>query len=85
MAGHESSQCHNEVRLRGGGRGGAGRRAGVAEWEPNDLRDLEKAVYLLENPGLVARISDAVGTPIEYVLDRLPKGAGAKISKTVHA
>ena len=57
----------------------------VTEWAPNDLGDLENAVDLLENPGLVAKISDAVGTPIEYVLDRLPRGAGDKISKAVHA
>ena len=54
------------------------------EWEKKDLQDLETAVNLLENPGFIAKISDLVGTPIEYVFDKLPKGASEKISKTVH-
>ncbi len=54
------------------------------EWEHNDLDDLASAVMLLENPGFIAKISDAVGTPVEFVLDRLPKGAGDKITKAVH-
>ena len=54
------------------------------EWEKKDLQDLETAVNLLENPGFIAKISDLVGKPIEFVLDKLPSGASDKISKAVH-
>ena len=54
------------------------------EWEKKDLQDLETAVNLLENPGFIAKISDLLGTPIEFVFDKLPSGASNKISKTVH-
>jgi hypothetical protein len=53
-------------------------------WEEKDLEDLTTAVNILENPGFIAKISDLVGTPIEFVFDRLPSGAGDKISKVVH-
>jgi hypothetical protein len=53
-------------------------------WEKKDLEDLRTAVNLLENPGFIAKISDLVGTPIEFVIDKLPRGAGDKISKAVH-
>ena len=55
------------------------------EWDDQDLQDLVTAAELLESPGFIARVSGLVGTPIEYVLDRLPKGAGDKITKAVHA
>ena len=54
------------------------------EWDAQDLQDLATAVKLLENPGLVAKISDLVGTPIEYLVKRLPSGTADKISRTVH-
>ena len=54
------------------------------EWVESDLSELASAVELLENPGFIAKISDAVGTPVEYVLDKLPKGAGDKITRVVH-
>ena len=54
------------------------------EWKERDLEDLNTAVSMLENPGFIAKISDLVGTPIEFVFDRLPSGAGDKISKAVH-
>jgi hypothetical protein len=54
------------------------------EWRREDMSDLEAAVELLENPGFIARASDLVGTPIEYVLGKLPKNAGDKITATVH-
>lgn len=47
----------------------------------DEMRELEDAVYLLENPGFAARISNAVGWPIERVLSMLPKGATSVISK----
>jgi hypothetical protein len=54
------------------------------EWEEKDLQDLETAVELLESPGFIAKVSGLMGAPIEYVLDRLPKGAGDKITNAVH-
>jgi hypothetical protein len=54
------------------------------EWNEQDLVDLEKAADLLEHPRFIARVSDIVGTPIEFVLDRLPSGAGGAITKAVH-
>jgi len=56
----------------------------LMEWEEKDLQDLETAASLLETPGFIAKVSGLVGTPIEYVLDKLPKGAGDKITKAVH-
>lgn len=46
---------------------------------PEDRADLERAVALLENPGLIARLSDVLGKPVEIVLDRLPAGAASTI------
>jgi hypothetical protein len=53
------------------------------EWNETDLEDLETAAGLLESPGFIARVSGVVGMPIEYVLDRLPRAAGDKITRTV--
>ena len=47
-----------------------------------DLTDLQYAKTLLENPGLAARISNAVGTPIEKGLAMLPEGANEIIITT---
>jgi predicted outer membrane lipoprotein len=41
-----------------------------------ELADLAYAKTLLENPSLIARIAAVLGTPIERLLGRLPKGAG---------
>ncbi len=54
------------------------------EWNDNDRQDLVLAISLLENPGLIAKISDLVGTPIEYLLKNLPKTAGDKITQVTH-
>lgn len=54
------------------------------EWQQDDLHDLKTAVNLLENPGLIAKISDMAGTPIEYIVKTLPKGAGDKIMRVTH-
>jgi hypothetical protein len=54
------------------------------EWQTNDLHDLKTAVDLLENPGLIAKVSDVIGTPIEYFLNKLPQGAGDKITRVTH-
>lgn len=44
-----------------------------------DLADLERAVVLLEHPGLIARLSDVLGKPVEVIIDRLPAGANSTI------
>lgn len=49
----------------------------------DDARALAQAVFLLENPGFAARLSDLVGTPIEALIDRLPTGAAAKVDGAV--
>lgn len=38
----------------------------------SELEELKTAKYLLENPGLAAKISNAIGTPIEKGIDKLP-------------
>lgn len=47
--------------------------------EAQHLDDLRKAKLLLENPSLAARISSAIGSPIEKGIDLLPEGARAAI------
>lgn len=44
------------------------------ELSEKDLEDLRYAKSLLENPGLAAKITSALGTPIEKGFDLLPKG-----------
>ncbi len=58
-----------------------GQRADLAPFVMTleDRADLEMAVALLENPGLVARLSDVLGKPIDIVIDRLPAGAASTI------
>jgi hypothetical protein len=54
------------------------------EWTDNDRNDLTQAVGLLENPGLIAKISDLAGTPIEALFKALPTGAGDMVAKVTH-
>lgn len=51
------------------------------ELAENDLVDLRAAVGQLEHPGLIARLSDLAGTPIDVVIDSLPAGAGARVER----
>ena len=46
-----------------------------------DRVELRRAKRLLENRGLAVRIADAVGTPVEKLLARLPEGAAGVIQK----
>lgn len=48
---------------------------------PADLDALRQARALLENPGLAARITNLIGTPVEKFLDRLPAGWNAQIGQ----
>jgi len=56
----------------------------MTDWYDQDLDDLTTAVDLLENPGLIAKLSDLVGTPIEALFRALPSGAGDKIARVTH-
>jgi len=47
--------------------------------EYTDCLDLAQAKELLENPGLAARISNLIGTPIEKGLERLPENWHGKV------
>jgi hypothetical protein len=49
------------------------------EFQPNDLYDLKKAKRLLENPGLAARITHFLGTPIDKGFTLLPENWRSKI------
>lgn len=40
-------------------------------WD-TDLKDLERAVILLENPGLAVRLTNVIGKPIERTMEALP-------------
>ena len=46
-----------------------------------DLEDLKRAKQLLENPGLAAKLSATLGSPLEKGMKMLP----ARLQKTVHA
>ena len=47
----------------------------------DDLRDLAAAKTILENPGLTARLSNLLGSPIEKGFKLLPKGWSETINK----
>jgi len=46
---------------------------------PEELSDLTTAKGLLENPGLAARVSTLVGTPVEVMLKKLPSSVHGTI------
>jgi hypothetical protein len=48
---------------------------------PEEREQLTKAKFLLENPSLAAKITGAIGTPIEKGFGRLPAGWQASIQK----
>ncbi|MFC4299821.1 MAG: EcsC family protein [Castellaniella sp.] len=47
----------------------------------DDLDALRQAHALLENPGLAARITNLIGSPVEKFMDRLPAGWNAQIGQ----
>jgi hypothetical protein len=47
----------------------------------NDYERLKRAVTLLENPRWTAKVTDLIGMPIEWAIERLPKRANQIISK----
>ena len=52
--------------------------------KPLDLKELEKAVNLLENPGFIARLTSMLGSPIDWVMEKLPAMARNSISEAVN-
>ena len=50
-------------------------------FQQQDLDDLKKAKLILENPGVVARITNFLGAPIEKGLQQLPKNWHAKVGE----
>jgi hypothetical protein len=50
-----------------------------------ELRDLAHAKTLLENPGLTARLANAIGRPIEAGLELLPSGFAATVHNAAKA
>jgi len=51
------------------------------EMQENDLKDLIKAKKILENPGLAAKITDLIGTPIDKGFKLLPDNWNTKIGE----
>ena len=47
---------------------------------PSETNDLRRAKDLLENPGIAAKVSNFVGTPIEKVLKKLPESLTATVN-----
>ncbi|MBL0226072.1 MAG: EcsC family protein [Geobacteraceae bacterium] len=47
----------------------------------SEISDLRRAKDLLENPGLAARVSNYIGTPIEKVLKRLPESMTVTVNE----
>jgi len=48
------------------------------------LSELKTAKSLLENPGLAAKVTDFVGTPIEILIEKLPEDWNKKIGSVTH-
>ncbi len=55
------------------------------EFEYKDLSDLKKAKKLLENPGIAAKITNLLGTPIEKGLELLPDNWNTTIGEATQA
>lgn len=53
---------------------------------PSELRALESAAEVLENPGFLLRLADSLGTPVEWTLDLLERkvpGGGKLLRSSV--
>jgi hypothetical protein len=55
------------------------------ELQQNDLNDLKKAKMLLEHPGIAAKITSFIGTPIEKGFELLPDNWSAKVGEITQA
>lgn len=65
--------------------GATGLSISADAWSAADLADLERAVKLLTTPSLTVRIAALVGTPVEKLMAKLPKGASRRIHGAVEA
>jgi len=54
-------------------------------FQQKDLNDLKKAKMLLENPGVAAKITNLLGTPIEKGFELLPDNWKVKIGEVTQA
>ncbi|MBF0234428.1 MAG: EcsC family protein [Desulfamplus sp.] len=54
-------------------------------FEADDFKDLERAKWLLENPGLAAKFTDFLGTPIEKGFEMLPQNWKHKVGQITHS
>ncbi len=52
---------------------------------PIHLEELKNAMLLLENPGIAAKITDFIGTPIEKAMEFLPESWNEKIGEITSA
>lgn len=50
-----------------------------------DIAELRNAKLILENPGMAAKITNMIGSPIEKGLDKLPENWSAKINEITRA
>jgi hypothetical protein len=48
---------------------------------PSEISELRRAKDLLENPGIAAKVSNYVGSPIEKVLKKLPESMTATVNE----
>ncbi len=53
----------------------------IMTFQQTDLNDLKKAKLLLENPGIAAKITNLLGTPIEKGFKLLPDNWNAKVGE----
>ncbi|OZI39335.1 peptidase [Bordetella genomosp. 1] len=53
--------------------------------DPQDLAALKAAVARLESPSLTIRLSNLIGSPIEWAISKLPRAASSRIQDAVHA
>jgi hypothetical protein len=57
----------------------------LADWTTEDLEALLAAKRKLEHPSLAARVSDAIGSPVEAGFKMLPRGWNARIGKATES
>lgn len=53
--------------------------------DPADRRSLQLAKNLLENPGLVAQLTNLVGTPLEALFKKLPKSFNKRLNTALES
>jgi len=51
--------------------------------KPIHIKEIESAVNLLESPGFIAKVTNLLGSPVEWVMEKLPTIARTTITKAV--